>query len=125
MPCDRRGPQANQAALDRVACQVSAACEKYDKARIDCATAGNFKTCLRIKMGDDERYGRYCTNGYDEGAPPMHSRGILGGTTCDATQLYHLIDLPGSRHSAKKSPGAGTPGQLSLSCPECAIRNMA
>jgi hypothetical protein len=72
----------NQAALDRVACQVSAACEKYDKARIDCATAGNFKTCLRIKMGDDERYGRYCTNGYDEGAPPMRSPGSPYKLTC-------------------------------------------
>src|SRR5262245_29485726 len=35
-------------------CEQAAACKKYDAARLECATAGNLKTCLRIKMGDDD-----------------------------------------------------------------------
>ena len=41
-----------------------AACKKYSAARLDCATAGNFKTCLRIKMGDDAYdYAGACSGG--------------------------------------------------------------
>ena len=41
--------------LDRYLCRKMAACSKYDRVRVDCATAGNIDTCLRIKMGDDFR----------------------------------------------------------------------
>ncbi len=54
----------------RYLCRVSAACKKYDATRLECATAGNFKTCLRIKMGDDAYYIESCS-GYNEGAPAL------------------------------------------------------
>jgi hypothetical protein len=37
----------------RLLCEQVAACKKYSEARLECAAAGNLKTCLRIKMGDD------------------------------------------------------------------------
>jgi hypothetical protein len=40
-------------------CHQAAACKKYSKVRQECATAGSFKTCLRIKMGDDAYLSRY------------------------------------------------------------------
>jgi hypothetical protein len=45
-----------------------AACKKYDQARLQCATAGNFKTCLQIKMDNDISYVDLC-GGSDEGRP--------------------------------------------------------
>jgi hypothetical protein len=56
-----------KAERDRDLCQLAAACKRYSEARLECAPAGNFKTCLRIKMGDDAPYGGMCS-GYDEGA---------------------------------------------------------
>jgi hypothetical protein len=60
---ERRGHQ-------RYLCHAVAACRKYSEARLECATAGNFKTCLRIKMGDDASYSDMCS-GYDIGAPAV------------------------------------------------------
>src|ERR1700730_279546 len=54
----------------RFLCQAASACKRYSEARLECATAGNFKTCLRIKMGDDASYSDMCS-GYDEGAPAV------------------------------------------------------
>jgi hypothetical protein len=51
-------------------CLEAEACKKYSEARLDCATAGNFKTCLRIKMGEDSFYSDICS-GYDLGAPAV------------------------------------------------------
>ena len=51
-------------------CQLAAACKKYSSVRLECATAGNFKTCLRIKMGDDAVYSGTCS-GYREGEPAI------------------------------------------------------
>jgi hypothetical protein len=51
-------------------CRAAAACKKYSEVRLECATAGNFKTCLRIKMGDDASFSEMCS-GYDEGAPAV------------------------------------------------------
>ncbi len=51
-------------------CHAAAACKKYSEPRLECATAGNFKTCLRIKMGNDASYSGMCS-GYDEGAPAV------------------------------------------------------
>jgi hypothetical protein len=51
-------------------CRAAAACKKYDEVRLECATAGSFKTCLRIKMGKDADYSESCS-GYIEGAPAV------------------------------------------------------
>jgi hypothetical protein len=52
-------------------CGLAAACRKYDKVRLECATAANFKTCLRTKMGDDASYIPACIGAGEEGAPAM------------------------------------------------------
>lgn len=49
-------------------CHMASACKKYDDVRLQCATAGDFQRCLRIKMGDDAGFSGVCS-GYDEGAP--------------------------------------------------------
>jgi len=54
--------------LDRYLCRKMAACSKYDRVWVECATAGNIETCLRIKMGDDFRDVETCGVDY-EGAP--------------------------------------------------------
>jgi hypothetical protein len=51
-------------------CHQAAACNKYSKVREECATAGNFKTCLRVRMGADELWSDIC-NGYIEGGPAL------------------------------------------------------
>jgi hypothetical protein len=51
-------------------CRQATACKKYSKVREECATAGSFKTCLRIKMGDDAHWIDTC-NGYVEGGPAL------------------------------------------------------
>lgn len=56
--------------MKRYFCLAAAACKKYDKVRLECATAGNFKTCLRVKMGSDADYSGACS-GYVEGAPAL------------------------------------------------------
>src|SRR5262249_61990704 len=56
--------------LNLALCRQAAACKKYSEARLECATAGNFKTCLRIKMGEDAAYIGMCS-GYEDGAPAV------------------------------------------------------
>jgi hypothetical protein len=51
-------------------CHQAAACKKYSNVREECATAGSFKTCLRIKMGDDAHWSDTCS-GYVEGGPAL------------------------------------------------------
>src|SRR5262249_37204494 len=51
--------------LNLALCRQAAACKKYSEARLECATAGNFKTCLRIKMGEDAAYIGMCS-GYED-----------------------------------------------------------
>jgi hypothetical protein len=53
----------------RYLCLAAAACKKYDQVRLECATAGNFRTCLRIKMGDDAAYRDTCS--LSEGGPAL------------------------------------------------------
>jgi hypothetical protein len=59
-----------KAQYERSLCFAAAACRKYDTMRLECATAGSFKTCLRIKMGDDADYSDICS-GYSQGAPAL------------------------------------------------------
>ena len=41
--------------LERHLCRKMAACSKFDRVWVGCATADNIETCLRIKMGDNFR----------------------------------------------------------------------
>jgi hypothetical protein len=66
MPADRQ--QLDQGR--RELCRAAAVCKKYDTVRLECATAGSFKTCLRVKMGDDAVFANSC-NGYNEGGPAL------------------------------------------------------
>jgi hypothetical protein len=72
----------------RLLCRAAAACKKYSEARFECATAGNLKTCLRIKMGDDAPYSGICS-GYDEAAPAVP----LPPETPDAVTCFFLTLL--------------------------------
>jgi hypothetical protein len=51
-------------------CLLAAACKKYDDVRLECATAGSFKTCLRVKMGSDADFSGMCS-GSVEGGPAL------------------------------------------------------
>ena len=53
--------------VDRYLCRVAAACRKYTGVREECATAGSFKICVRIKMGDDADLLDICMG--EDGAP--------------------------------------------------------
>jgi hypothetical protein len=48
---------------DRFLCHLQSVCRKYAEVRQDCATAGSFKTCVGVKMGDaDGPLVDSCTN---------------------------------------------------------------
>jgi hypothetical protein len=64
-------------AAQRYLCRIAAACRKYDEVRVECATAGSFKTCLRIKMGEDVGL---C--GSDDGAPATPPPGTPSRLDC-------------------------------------------
>ena len=63
-------PTHQEAEVKRSLCREAAACKKYSEVRLECATAGSFKTCLRIKMGSDVNYNGMCS-GYEDGAPAI------------------------------------------------------
>ena len=71
--------------LDRHLCRKAAACSKYDRVRVDCATASNIETCLRIKMGDDFRDVETCGVDY-EGGPAA----LLDPRTPNALRCFFL-----------------------------------
>ena len=71
--------------LDRYLCRKMAACSKYDRVRVDCATAGSIDTCLRIKMGDDFRDVETCGVDY-EGGPAV----LLDPRTPNALRCFFL-----------------------------------
>jgi hypothetical protein len=78
-----------KAELSRSLCHAAAACKKYSEARLECATAGNFKTCLRIRMGNDASYSDL-RSGYDEGAPAVPLPPETPNTvTCFFINLLH------------------------------------
>jgi hypothetical protein len=55
---------------DLYLCRMKDACSKYDRVRLECAVAGDFRTCLRIKMGDDVHFVDVCS-GYNAGGPAV------------------------------------------------------
>jgi hypothetical protein len=71
--------------LDRYLCRKMAACSKYDRVRVDCATAADTETCLRIKMGDDFRDVETCGVDY-EGGPAA----LLDPRTPNALRCFFL-----------------------------------
>ena len=72
---ERREQESEKAEIERGLCRQREACAKYDRVRLECAVAGDFKTCLRIKMGDDVIFADICS-GYNEGGPgvPLDTR---------------------------------------------------
>jgi hypothetical protein len=67
-------------------CALKSACEKYGAARQECAVAGNFKNCLRVKMGsDDYEMSDSCT---EDGKPAgVADSDIPNSVTCFASGL--------------------------------------
>ena len=53
---------AAAAQRNRQLCMYEVICEKYGKVRQECATAGNFNTCIEVKMGNQSGLLYYCTN---------------------------------------------------------------
>ena len=84
----RREAEVHHEEMERYLCRVASACKKYSDVRLECATAGNFKTCLRIKMGDDASYSDICS-GYYEGAPVVP----LSPETPNAVVCYFRLVL--------------------------------
>lgn len=69
----------------RVLCAREALCRKFGEARQGCATAGNYKNCLDIKMGDDA-VGLYpCTN---NGTVWGASQDMPDQFTCLAARIF-------------------------------------
>jgi hypothetical protein len=66
---ERRKAAANQV---KALCAQQAICTKFAEARQACATAGNYKNCVDIKMGSDATGGLYpCMNdGHIWNEPP-------------------------------------------------------
>jgi len=54
--------QAAAAERRRQYCRDASICEKYSTSRQECASAGNFDTCMSVKMGDDLGVAGQCTN---------------------------------------------------------------
>jgi hypothetical protein len=62
--------QASERQRTQSLCHQQALCRKFGEARQECATAGNYKNCLSIKMGDDAMDLYPCMNdGTAWGAP--------------------------------------------------------
>ena len=53
---------AAAAQRNRQLCMYEVICEKYGKVRQECATAGNFNTCIEVKMGNQSGLLYHCTN---------------------------------------------------------------
>jgi hypothetical protein len=51
----------DRARSDWALCRKAEACKRYSDARLECATAGDLKTCIDIKMGTDAAYGDICS----------------------------------------------------------------
>jgi hypothetical protein len=57
-PPDPRTPEqkAAKATFIKTYCQTINVCKKYGTVRQECATAGSFKNCINVKMGDSASY---------------------------------------------------------------------
>jgi len=51
-------------------CQMASMCDEYKQARLDCAAAGNLKSCVLIKMGSHSDYADLCSDG-EIGSPAL------------------------------------------------------
>jgi hypothetical protein len=61
---------AEEGAYKNELCHWAAACKKYGTFRLDCAVAGDFNTCIQIKMGRDARLVSVCTDDGRLSSPP-------------------------------------------------------
>jgi hypothetical protein len=61
--------------LEKYTCRQIEACEKYADVRQQCATAGDFGNCIKVKMGDE-------------------SAQLIGGCTNDGKSLIPKEDVP-------------------------------
>lgn len=58
-------PSPEQSAKNEAAkplCHLAAVCKKFSATRLECATAGNLKTCLQIKIGRDYDFTSECSD---------------------------------------------------------------
>lgn len=51
-----------RATRDRSLCRLKSTCQRYASVRQECATAGNFATCIDVKLGDDASLISACRN---------------------------------------------------------------
>jgi hypothetical protein len=51
---DREAQRKAEKQQTKALCAWKSRCEKYAQARQECAVAGDFKNCLRVKMGSDD-----------------------------------------------------------------------
>jgi hypothetical protein len=75
-----------QATLDRqkMLCRLRSLCSKFGDARQACATAGNYKMCINIKMGADAVDSYECT---DDGAVSGQPNDMPTALDCFWTKL--------------------------------------
>lgn len=50
----REAERKGKKEITRLLCAQKSACSKYAETRQECAVAGNFENCLRVKMGSDD-----------------------------------------------------------------------
>lgn len=50
----RKAAEAATVEQERYLCRLATVCKKFESVRQDCATAGNFGNCIKVKMGDDD-----------------------------------------------------------------------
>lgn len=61
---------AERRAREMYLCHLKSVCSKYADVRQECATAGSYKTCVSIKMGDDHDLVDECTDAGNVSYPP-------------------------------------------------------
>ncbi len=73
----RQAAAAANREQDKYFCRLETVCEKYGRIRQECATAGSFDNCIKVKMGDDDA-------------------GLTNSCTNDGNVLYPAAQMPNS-----------------------------
>jgi hypothetical protein len=82
------------------ACKQEKACQRYNDVRMECATAGNIKECIKIKMGNTD-YSACEGGNFFEDAPgtvdvlPTYNQCILNNISGLFGLLFQLLIRPG------------------------------
>lgn len=98
---EQRAASANQ--RTRALCERQALCRKFGDARQACATAGNLKTCIDIKMGDHAIDLYPCMNNGTVWDTPKDMPDRL---TCLTSSAFHL-NRQGGRDTDHSAPRTG------------------